>query len=161
MTYTREYTHTKTDIRKVFECFHADLLMLATHTGAMPLNEANNVAHDVFVFAENQCLSSVHIQLCDSNGDCINAHRYEPNENLFGSGVRPGGNSWPYQPNGRLHVILSIANTDVEREVISSGRLRINWGRSHLSTDYSGMQMSDSRQYTSNGYGLTRATYHR
>ena len=157
---TRADTHTKTDIRKVFECFYADLRMLVTRTRAMPLDKANNVAHDVSIFAESGCLASVHIQLYDSNGYRTDVHEYTPQKTLMGSGARPGGNSWPYQPNGRLRVILSYSNIPAANRIKSDGNLlRLSWMKSGLSTDYSDMQMSDSRQYASNGCGLARKTY--
>ena len=163
------FTRTKTDIRKVFECFHADLCMLATRTGAMSPDEVDRIAHDVFVFAESRCLASVHIQLLNSSGVCINAHEYKPQENLLSNGDRPGGNSWPYQPKGNIEVFLLYSDIPAANRVKSAGNLlHFTWAGSSMSTDYSDMsadysdmEISGSRQYASNGYGLTRATYRR
>ena len=159
MTYTTTSTYTKTDIRRVFECFHADLSMLAIRTGAMDQSNVEKIAHDVFIFAEYRCLNAVHIQLRDSRGHLVSAHEYKPNESIFGGGSRPGGNSWPYEPNGKLVVILSYSNSDEAERVKTRQSLLCTWSPTDLSTDYSRMRTLEARQYTSSGYGLERTTY--
>ena len=66
-TITRTYT--RTDIRKVFENFQADLRMLAVRTQAMELDHAEKCAYDVCLMAQEQCLTRVHVQLYDSSGN--------------------------------------------------------------------------------------------
>lgn len=159
MTSTRTSTYTKTDIRKVFECFHADLSMLAQRTGTMCKSEVDNIAHDVLIFAEYKCLSVVHIQLRDSGGNLINAHEYKPNERMYRNSARPGGNSWPHDPTGNLAVILSYSDGEIVEQI--KKLLRITWSPTNFSTDYSRMKTLEPRQYASNGYGLERITYAR
>ena len=65
---TMTQTYTRTDIRKVFENFQADLQMLAVRTQAMELDHARECAHDVCLMAQEECLKYVHIQLYDSAG---------------------------------------------------------------------------------------------
>ena len=50
-------TYTKTDIRRAFENFKADLLMLAVRTQAMEINARYiNYADDIILMAQEKCL---------------------------------------------------------------------------------------------------------
>ena len=62
---TRTATYTKVDIRRVVECFHADLSMLVARTGTMTQQWADDVAHDIRVMSEHECVAVVHVQLLD------------------------------------------------------------------------------------------------
>ena len=134
-------------------------LSLATRTGAMDQSYVKKIAHDVFIFAEHRCLSAVHIQLRDSRGHLVNAHKYKPNESIFGDGSRPGANSWPHEPDGRLVVILSYSDSGKAERAKAGQSLLCTWNPTNLSTDYSRMNTLEVRQYTSSGYGLERTTY--
>ena len=56
-TFTQTYT--KTDIRRAFENFQADLLMLALRTQAMERGRANECADDIRLMAEEKCLEYI------------------------------------------------------------------------------------------------------
>ena len=151
-------THTKTDIRKVFECFTADLLMLALRTQAMNTKDVDNYAHDILLMAQHECIKSVHIQLCDLYGNLVKVHRYSVKESSLSTPQRPGQNNWPSLPSGQLCVIVE-EYPDNWKKLQKLGELKISWGPSHLSTDYSGMQNEGVRFYSSNSYGLERNTF--
>ena len=156
---TTTQTFTKTDIRKVFENFHADLLMLAKRTQAMDLELAKECAYDVSLMAREGCLRRVHIQLYDSLGNLIQVHRYSVKKDILSDGQRPGGNRWPRLPDGELCVIVEYSDRQKAEELKNSGKLKANWGPASLSTDYSGMRNDGGRLYSSNGYGLQRDTF--
>ena len=103
---TRTATYTKVDIRRVVECFHADLSMLVARTGTMTQQWANEVAHDIRVLSEYECLAVVHVQLLDAYGRLMAAHKYD----VLGVGNwdqnRPGDNNWPSAPGGSIAIIL-------------------------------------------------------
>ena len=80
-TITRTYT--RTDIRKVFENFQADLQMLAVRTQAMELDHAQKSAYDVSLMAQEECLKYVHVQLYDLYGNRVRAHRYVVDKDII------------------------------------------------------------------------------
>ena len=121
-------THTRTDIRKVFERFQADLQMLAVRTQAMELNYAQECAYDVCLMALKGCLEYVHIQLYDSYGNLVRVHRYAVHKDILSDSQRPGGNRWPCLPNGTLCVIVPYSDKDKLEELKTSGVLKLVWG---------------------------------
>lgn len=152
-------THTRTDIRKVFESFQADMEMLALRTQAMESEHARKCAHDVSLMAQERCLEYVHIQLRDSNGRLVKAHRYSVEEGILSNSQRPGGNRWPCLPGGSLHVIVRCSDRQQAEQLEKSGKLLLCWSPSGLSTNYYGMRKDGDRYYSSNSYGLRRDTF--
>ena len=154
-------TYTITDIRKAFENFQADLQMLAIRTQAMTLNHAQECAHDILLMAQEKCLDCVHVQLRDSYGSLVRVHRYSVEENMLSDSQRPGGNRWPCLPDARLRVVIEYPNSDAQKleRLKRSGSLKIDWGPTNLSTNYSTMQRDEARLYSSNSYGLRRDTF--
>ena len=157
--YISTQTYTKTDVRKAFENFQADLLMLALRTQAMEMDRADECAHDILLMAQEECLKYVHIQLYDCYGNLVRAHRYSVMEKLRSDSQRPGENKWPRLPDGELCIIVKYSDSQKAKRLKGSGRLKRNWGSSSLSTDYSGMQSESVKFYSSNGYGLQRDTF--
>ena len=152
-------TYTRTDIRRTFENFQADLQMLAVRTQAMELDYAQKCAYDVCLMAQTGCLRCVHIQLYGSYGNLIKVHRYSVEEDISVGSQRPGGNRWPCLPDGSLCVIVEYSDNQKAENLERSGRLKLHWTPSSLSTDYSGMRNDGARLYSSNSYGLRRATF--
>ena len=156
---TLTYTYTRTDIRKVFENFQADLQMLALRTQAMKLDHAQECAYDVCLMAQEECLRYVHIQLYDSAGNLIKVHRYSVEKDILSDSQRPGGNRWPCLPDGSLSVIVEYSDNQEAEKLKKSGKLKLYWSPSSLSTDYSGMRSDGDRLYSNNSYGLQRETF--
>ena len=156
---TQTMTYTNVDIRRVAECFAADLKMLASRTGAMTQKEADDTAYDVTLMAMHRCLVRVHIQLLDASGYLKAAHEYTVRENSDLHGSRPGGNDWPRMPEGNLVVIVSYSDRGKAEELKNGGQLRGKWTSSDLSTNYNGMSSESGRQYSSNGYSWDRSSY--
>ena len=152
-------TYTRTDIRKVFENFQADLQMLAERTQAMKLDHAWNCADDVCLMAQEGCLRCVHVQLYNSTGNLLKVHRYSVEDDILSDSQRPGANRWPCLPDGVLWVIVECSDNIKLEELKKSEDLKINWSPSHLSTNYSGMRNDGARLYSSNSYGLRRDTF--
>ena len=166
-TITRAHTHTKVDIRRVVECFAADLAMLASRTAGMSQEDAKKLAHDVMLMAVSDCLSGVHIQLDDGCGNVVAAHEYKVRDSesqkspVYGSSDYPGGNNWPRMLNGRLVVIVLYADLEVAERLKSSGRLLINWSATDRLINYAGagMRGEEGRRYSSNSYAWDRTSY--
>ncbi len=156
---TLTQTSTRTDTRKVFEKFEADLRMLAVRTQAMSLDYAQQLGHDVALMAEVKCLRYIHVQLRDYYGNLVRVHRYTVQEDISSDSQRPGGNRWPCLPGGTLGVLIDCSDNQKLEALKRSGRLKINWGPSYWSTNYSGMRSDGARFYSSNSYGLRRDTF--
>ncbi len=156
---TLTQTYTKTDVRRVFEHFEADLRMLALRTQAMAIEEVNDYAHDILIMAQNKWLKYVHVQLHDCYGNRIKVHRYSVREHSLSNSQRPGANRWPKLPNGRLHIIVEFSSIQEEERIFQNQNFKINWGPSSSSTNYYGMQHESHRTYVSNSYGLQRETF--
>lgn len=152
-------TYTKTDIQRVFENFHADLQMLAIRTQAMDIDHAGKCAEDITLLAKEECLECVHIQLRDCNDRLVRVHRYSIIEGILPDSQRPGGNRWPCLPNGTLRLIISYSDVKKADKIKNSGRLKIGWGPTNLSTDYSGMNSGGGKFYSSSNYGLQRESF--
>ena len=156
---TTTRTYTMTDIRIAFEMFAADLNMLALRTQAMEPKRATECAADVCLMAQEDCLTTVHIQLLDASDKLVRAHRYSVDQGIWSDSQRPGENKWPRLPDGLLTVIVNPSDTTKLDRLKTSGRLRLQWTNSRLSTDYSRMRNDGSRLYSSNTYGLRRSSF--
>ena len=156
---TTTQTYTRTDIRKVFERFQADLQMLAVRTQAMQLDYARKCSDDISLMAREDCLAYVHIQLLDAYKNLVRAHRYSVKKDISSDSQRPGVNRWPCLPNGTLEVVVTYSDKHKLDRIKNSGGLKLVWGPSSLSTNYHGMRNDGARLYTSNGYGLQRDTF--
>ena len=152
-------THTRTDVRVAFEMFAADLQMLALRTQAMTLEFAKDCAGDICLMAQAECLTHVHIQLRDSSDRLVRVHRYTVEQGVLSKSQRPGENRWPCLPSGTLIVVVKYSNNIKMEQLKNSGNLKLIWGASSLSTDYSGMKNQGNRLYSSSGYGLRRDTF--
>ena len=108
-TYTRTATrtYTKTDVKRVFENCMADIRMIAWRTAAIEEQEAGDTLQDVQVMAEEGCLKTVHVQLCNLAGEIVKAHLYTATDGT-GSSERPGGNQWPRMPDGEVKIIVTV-----------------------------------------------------
>ena len=156
-TYTQTYT--TVDIQKTFANFHADLRMLAINTGQMLLQTADNLAHDVVLFATMECVSVVHIQQTNAAGTIINANRYSVETDATWDSARPGNNQWPRILGGNLSVILEPSDAAKIYQLQASGRLKSSWVNTNVSTNYSHMRVGEGRLFSSNGYGLRRESF--
>ena len=153
---TATTTYTKTDVRRVFENCMADIRMIAWRTAAIEEAAARETLEDVQIMAEEGCLKTVHVQLCNRAGDIVQAHLYTATDGTAAN-ERPGGNRWPRLPEGEVRIIVTVElNGKWER---ARKRLKGNWGSSSHSTDYSGLTQQGTRTFSHGGYGLTRLSY--
>ena len=158
-TRTATSTYTLTDIRNVWECFSADLRMLARRTQAMEIKRASDVSEDILLMVSNNVLEKVHIQLFDRFGRRVRAHEYSVHDNINWVSQRPSQNKWPCLPDGKLRVIVIYTSAEERKHFRSSANLKLNWTKSRLDTQYADMSKVGDRRYASNGYGWQRNTY--
>ena len=158
-TFIRTNTCTKTDIRKVWEYFKADVLMLARRTHALDLQMASDICNDIRLMAYKNCLKEVHIQLYDRHGRRVRAHKYRIQSNVNWEAQRPSENRWPRLPDGTMRFIVSPSDRPKLEQLKASGSLQLTWRRSSLDTTYLDMRNTGDRKYASNSYGWERLSY--
>ena len=155
-TSTVTRTYTKTDVKRVFENCMADIRMIAWRTAAIEEQDAKDTLADVQIMAEEGCLKTVHVQLCDQAGTIVKAHLYTATDGM-GSGERPGGNQWPRMPGGEVRIIVTVDQD--EKWERAQKRLKKSWGPSSHSTNYNRLSQTGTRTFSHGGYGLTRLSY--
>ena len=159
-TSTVTETYSVLDIEAVHCCVTADLIMIATSSGAISETKAREYGHDIEVLAKNNYLKKVDVTLL-SNGAEMRAIQYETN---IASGSikmsRPGGVLWPKVNNPHLRIVLSYYNsyTNEAREKMSS-KLKIAWVSTNIDTSHVGLKAMGGRDYASNAYGMQRKDF--
>ncbi len=154
---TASQTFTKFDIEKVVRRVTADLVMIASSSGAITEKKAAEYGHDIDVLAQSGYLHKVDVTLF-GGGIELQAVCFYVNES---SGElttsRPGGVLWPRVTDPYLRVILHYtdAYTDAARATTKS-KLIIPWTATDADTSHSTLTANGGRDYVSNGYGMQR-----
>jgi hypothetical protein len=159
-TNTSTFSFTDEDVAIVMRRFAADLVMIATSTTAITEKEANDYAFDVGYLAKNGFLKFVDVTLM-SGGVEVTATRFEVvvgSDELKSS--RPGGLVWPKvaSPFLRVYLRYTDAYTAAERTAATS-KLKHNWSPSSADVSHSALTSSTSRDYSSNGFGVSRKDF--
>ncbi len=164
MTYTQTATATATyttvDIEKVLRRFVADIVMIASSTGAISEAKARDYAHDVEVLAKEGFLRKVDITLFNY-GIEVNAITYLVSTSAGElTTSRPGGVKWPRVSSPYLRIILSYTSSyDAAARESMAKRLKIGWVPTSEDTSHSTLKQVASRDYASNGWGLQRTDF--
>ena len=159
-TYSATETYSVADVEVVMRRVTADLVMIASSTGAITEEKARDWAHDIEVLAKSGYLRLVDLTLL-SAGVEMKATRFVVNtESGDLSTSRPGGVLWPSVPNPELRIVLyyTDAYTAAAREK-TKGKLRIGWVSSSADTSHSTLKPGAGRDYVSNGYGMQRKDF--
>jgi hypothetical protein len=159
-TYSSTETYSVADVEVVMRRVTADLIMIATSTGAITEERARNWAHDIEMLAKNGYLRWADLTLL-SNGVEQRATRFTVNtESGELSTNRPGGVLWPKVANPDLRIILSYTSDygGAEKEKMR-GKLKISWTSANDDTSHSTLKSSAGRDYVSNAYGMQREDF--
>jgi hypothetical protein len=164
-TFTVSSTYTVTDVAKVIDRFAADFHMIAQATGLAGRERVVDVTHDVKLMAQRGYIDCVDVALRNASGEDVRAAKYTVSTNASGwASDRPGGNLWPRQVSGNLHIIVSYTDawwtlSDYQRAAFIENECRRPWGPSDIDTSYPSMVGRIDRRYASNAYGLKRTVY--
>jgi hypothetical protein len=159
-TATATYTYSVTDIEIVMRRFSADIVMIATSSGAITEEKARDYAHDVEVLAKGGYLKSVDLTLL-SGGAEVRAVTYNVNTSSGNLEMnRPGGVMWPrvQSPYFRIVLYYTASYTDSARQQ-TKGKLKIGWVQTNADTSHSSLSRSGARDYASNGFGMQRKDF--
>jgi hypothetical protein len=159
-TATATYTYSVTDIEIVMRRFLADIVMIATSTGAITEDKARTYAQDVGVLATAGYLKSVDLTLFSGTTE-VRAVTYNVNTSSGDLEMsRPGGVMWPrvQSPDFRIVLWYTDAYTASAREQFK-GKLKIGWTPTNADTSHSSLSRSGGRDYASNGFGMQRKDF--
>jgi hypothetical protein len=159
-TYSTTETYSVADVEVVMRRVTADLVMIASSTGAVTERIALDWAHDIEVLAKNGYLRNVDLTLL-SYGVEKKATRFEVNTQSGDiTTSRPGGVLWPTLPYPELRIILHYTETyDAAAKEKLGGKLNIGWMPTTIDTSHSTLNSNASRDYVSNGYGMQRKDF--
>jgi hypothetical protein len=159
-TYTSTSTYSVVDVENVVRRFSADIVMIASSTGALTEAKAREYATDIEALAKNGYLSAVDVTLL-KDGSELKAVRYDVTTDAGGlNSSRPGGVLWPREPSGWVRVTIwhTPAYDDAAQEKMKD-KLKGNWGPSTADTSHSALQQLGSRDYASGGFGMQRKDF--
>lgn len=159
-TSTATTTYSIADIEIVMRRVTADLIMIASSTGAITENEAREYGHDIELLGAKGYLQSVDVTLLNG-GKEIKAIRFDVNlsaESLTMS--RPGGVLWPRveTPYLRIVLIYTPQYTPEAKEYISK-KLKVSWAPTNTDLSHMALKTLAGRDYVSNSYGVQRKDF--
>jgi len=153
-------TYSVADVEVVMRRVTADLVMIASSTGAVTEHRARDWGHDIEVLAKNGYLKSVDLSLLSASIE-QRATRFDVNmESGEFTMSRPGGVLWPKVTRPELRIVLyytSGYNGAAKKQMI--GKLRIEWVSTSADTSHSTLKSTASRDYVSNGFGMQRKDF--
>lgn len=159
-TFSTTETFSVADVEVVMRRVTADLVMIASSTGAITESKARDWGHDIEELAKNGYLRMVDLTLI-SNGVEKKATRFEVNTAAGDFTMsRPGGVLWPKVPNPDLRIVLYYTEAyDVAAREKMGNKLRIGWVTTTADTSHATLKSSAIRDYVSNGYGMQRKDF--
>jgi len=159
-TTTTTNTYSVADIEAVMRRVTADLVMIASSTGAITEAKAREWAHDIELLAKEGHLRVADITLL-SNGVEQRATRYTVDSETGSLSMsRPGGVLWPKVPSAYLRIVLSYNKSyDNEAREKLRDKLKGSWVSSDADTSHSTLKANADRSYSSNAYGMQRQDY--
>ncbi|QZP30492.1 MULTISPECIES: hypothetical protein [Pseudomonas] len=160
-TYTSSETYSVTDVEVVVRRVKADLIMIASSTGAVSEETAKEWAHDVEILAKNGYLKMVDLTLFSNDVEYMATQFKVNTESGELTTSRPGA-MWPRLPNPYLRIVLSYtAAYDAAAKEKMRDRLMIGWTPTNADTSHSTLTSDSGRDYVSNGYGMQRKDFSR
>jgi hypothetical protein len=159
-TFTSSETYTTLDVEVVMRRVKADIIMIASSTGAISEEKAKEWAHDIEVLAKNGYLKFVDLTLLSDEIE-QRATRFGVNtESGSLTTSRPGDAMWPKLANSKLRIVLSYTDkyNDAAKEKMKP-KLKIGWVKSEDDISHSKLKAGQSRDYVSNSYGMQRKDY--
>lgn len=160
-TATKSTTYSVLDVEVVMRRVTADLVMIASSTGAVTEQKARDWAHDIELLAKGKYLRMVDLTLL-SNGVEKTATQFTVNsESGELSTSRPGGVLWPVVPSPHLRITLFYTSTyDSSAGEKMRSKLRIPWVSSSDDTSHATLKQSESgRNYVSSSFGMQRKDF--
>ncbi|WP_099206767.1 hypothetical protein [Xanthomonas citri] len=161
-TATSTQSYSVADVELVMRRVTADLIMIASSTGAVTEKHAQDWAHDIEILAKKGYLKAVDLTLL-SDGVEQRATRFDVNVQSGDLTMsRPGGVLWPKVPNAHLQIVLFyMSSYDQSARQAMRDKLNISWSPTNADTTHSQLSSHANRDYASNSFGMQRKDYTR
>lgn len=157
---TKTFSYTSEDVTKVVRRFTADLRMIAESSKSMTEEQAAKYGHDVEYLAQRGYLKMVDVTLLSAKAE-VKAVQYvveTGNNDLTPS--RPGGVLWPEVSQPHLRIILTYTSSyTATLKEETKPKLKISWSPTDDSTSHTTLKESGARDYSSNGFGVSRKDF--
>ena len=157
-------TFNRDDIRRVYASFAADYKIVAEWTELHSAYWIEKNIAEIKLFAEEQYVESLHVQLVASDGRVRRAavYRVTTNASLW-SADKPGDLRWTTYEGDWLRLVVYYSKkwsdlTDAQRQAFRA-KHNINWGTTDFDGNYSGLVGSTDKQFASRAYGMERTQY--
>ena len=136
-TATATYTYSVTDVEAVMRRFSADIVMMATSSGAITEDKARTYAHDVEVLAKSGYLKSVDLTLLSGAVE-VKALDYDVKTSSGDLEMsRPGGVLWPrVTKSGFPHRAQLYGCVPASAREQMKRRLKIGWVPTNADTSH-------------------------
>lgn len=161
-TYTDTYN--RDDIRRVYASFAADYKIVAEWTNLHTAASIERHIAEIRLFAEEQYIKSLHVQLVASDGRIRRAAVYRVTTNAsVWSADKPGDLHWMADRGDHLDLIVFYspkwdALTDAQKQAFRT-KHGISWGTSAFDGSYTGLVASTDKRFASRAYGMERTQY--
>ncbi|HEX5556377.1 MAG TPA: hypothetical protein VFX13_02030 [Gaiellales bacterium] len=161
-TYTD--TFNRDDIRRVYASFAADYKIVAEWTELHSAYWIEKNIAEIKLFAEDEYLESLHLQLVSSDGAVRRAavYRVTTTASLW-SADKPGDLHWTTHDADRLELIVFHSSkwkdlTDAQQQAFRE-KHNITWGTTDFDGNYTGLVASTDKHFASRAYGMARTQY--
>lgn len=159
-------TFNRDDIRRVYASFAADYKIVAEWTELHSAYWIEKNTAEIKLFAEEQYVESLHVQLVGADGlpRRAAAYRVTTNASLW-SADKPGDLRWATYDGDRLEIIVLYSQgwwdlTEAERQAFRN-KHNITWGTTSFDGNYGGLVASTDKHFASRAYGIERTQYGR
>jgi hypothetical protein len=157
-------TFNRDDIRRVYASFAADYKIVAEWTELHSAYWIEKNISEIKLFAEEQYIESLHVQLVASDGRVRRAavYRVTTNASLW-SADKPGDLRWTVYDGDRLELIVFYSAkwkglTNAQQQAFRD-KHNITWDTTDFDGNYSGLVGSTDKHFASRAYGIERTQY--
>lgn len=157
-------TFNRDDIRRVYASFAADYKIVAEWTELHSAYSIERNIAEIKLFAEEQYIESLHLQLVASDGRVRRAAVYcvTTNASLW-SADKPGDLRWPTSDGDSLCLVVYYSNkwwdlTEAQQQTFRN-KHNITWSTTDFDGNYGGLVASTDKYFASRAYGMDRTQY--
>lgn len=159
-SYTSSHTYSVADIEIVMRRVTADLVMIASSTGAISEETARKWGHDLELLARHGYLKKFDLTLLSYGVEQIATEFTVDTDSGDLKTSRPGGVMWPRVSNPDLRIVIFYTNNyDAAAKEKLRNQLKIPWSPTNADTSHTSLKANANRNYVSNGYGMQRKDF--
>lgn len=159
-SYTSSHTYSVADIEIVMRRVTADLVMIASSTGAISEETARKWGHDIELLARHGYLKKVDLTLLSYGVEQVATEFTVDTDSGDLKTSRPGGVMWPRVAGADLRIVIFYTDKyDAAAKEKMRNQLKIPWSPTSVDTSHASLKVNANRNYVSNSYGMQRKDY--